>query len=343
MLEAKINKNQSLSILYSLRSILKMGNSLPNAIKLLSQVEKGVIKQVLSKVTYLIFDANVYPEDALARFNIISKTEVFILRNSLDAKEAFTNIIQMREVSNRFEKSLLSLLGFPMIAVIIGLLIAYFAQPTFYTMVNTLVKQVSITKGVDISSDVDLMWYLQDRNLDFIILVGYILLVISLITLYLYLLEYKPNTLYKIFTLKAYDDVPYILMMMNNLHKAGYDPKKIFSILEQTSIKKGWKSLFTILKKEAIEGGRLYVVFERFGFPQDIVLILKSSEIGKSFWDNMDSLIDYVNDTNKQKNEMIKKIFGNASTIIGFSIVIYFTVGLFMAMLSLQSVSTALM
>ena len=343
MLEAKINKNQSLSILYSLRSILKMGNSLPNAIKLLSQVEKGAIKQVLSKVVYLIFDANVYPEDALARFNIISKTEVFILRNSLDAKEAFTNIIQMREISNRFEKSMITLLAFPLIAVIIGLLIAYFAQPTFYNMVDTLVKQVSITKGVDISDDVNLMWYLQDRNLDFMLLIGYITLIISLISLYLYLLEYKPNTLYRLFTLKAYDDVPYILMMMNNLHKAGFDPKKIFSILEKTSIKKGWISLFSMLKNESLEGRRLYVVFEKFGFPQDIVLILKSSEIGKSFWDNMDSLIDYVNETNKQKNEMIKKVFGNVSTIVGFSIVIYFTVGLFMAMFSLQSVSTALM
>ncbi len=343
MLEAKINKNQSLSILYSLRSILKMGDSLPNAIKLLSQVEKGAVKQVLSKVVYLIFDANVYPEDALERFGIISKTEVFILRNSLDAKDAFSNIIQMREVSNRFEKSMMTLLGFPVIAVVIGLLIAYFAQPTFSSMVNTLVKQVSVTKGVDISDDVQLMWYLKDQNLDFILLVGYIILIISLISLYLYLLEYKPSSLYKVFKLKAYDDVPYLLMMMNNLHKAGFDPKRIFDILAKTSIKKGWVSLFTLLEKEATQGGKLYTIFERYGFPQDIVLILKSSEIGKSYWDSMDSLIEYVNETNKQKNEMLKKVFGNVATVVGFSIVIYFTVGLFMAMFSLQSISTALM
>jgi len=343
MLEAKINKNQSLSILYSLRSILKMGDSLPNAIKLLSQVEKGVIKQQLSKVVYLIFEANVYPEDALERFNIISKTEVFILRNSLDAKDAFSNIIKMREVSNRFEKSMMTLLGFPVIAVVIGLLIAYFAQPTFSDMVNTLVKQVQITKGVDISKDVELMWYLQSQSFDLMLLVGYIALVISLVLIYLYLLEYKPSALYKIFKLKAYDDVPYLLMMMNNLHKAGYDPKRIFEILAKTSLKKGWVPLFNLLEKESVAGGRLYTIFERYGFPQDIVLILKSSEIGKSYWDSMDALIEYVNDTNKQKNEMLKKVFGNVATVIGFSIVIYFTVGLFMAMFSLQSVSTSLM
>ena len=57
----------------------------------------------------------------------------------------------------------------------------------------------------------------------------------------------------------------------------------------------------------------------------------------------MDSLIDYVNETNKHKNEMIKRLFGNVSTVVGFGIVIYFTVGLFMAMFSLQSVSTSLM
>ena len=343
MLEAKLNKNQTLSILYSLRSILKLGNSLPNAIKLLSQVEKGTTKQVLHKVVYLIFNANIYPEEALARFNIITKTEVFILKNSLDAKEAFSNIIQMREVSNRFEKNMITLLGFPVIAVIIGLLIAYFAQPTFSNMVNTLVKQVQITKGVDISNDVELMWYLKSQSFDMMLLIIYITIVISLILIYLYLLEYKPNVLYKMFKLKAYDDIPYLLMMMNNLHKAGFDPRKIFEILSKTSMKKGWVSLFELLKKKTKEGGKLYTIFERYGFPNDIILILKSSEIGKSYWDNMDSLIEYVNETNKQKNEMLKRIFGNTSTVIGFSIVIYFTVGLFMAVFSLQSVSTALM
>lgn len=343
MLNAKINKTQSLGILYSLRSILKMGHSLPNAIKLLSQVEKGNVQAVLTKVTYLIFDANLYPEEALARYGIISKTEIFILKNSLDAKSAISNIIQMREISNRFEKSMLSLLGFPVIAVVIGLLIAYFAQPTFYDMVNTLVKQVSVTKGIDISQDVELMWYLRDRNFDMLLLISYVTTVIGLIILYLYLLEYKPQVLYKIFNLKAYDDIPYLLMTMNNLHKAGYDPKTLFDILIRTSIKKGWVSLFVLLEKEATRGGRLYSVFEKYGFPQDIILILKSAEIGKSFWDTMDSLIEYVNETNKHKNEMIKRLFGNVSTVVGFSIVIYFTVGLFMAMFSLQSVSTSLM
>lgn len=343
MINAKINKTQSLGILYSLRSILKMGHSLPNAIKLLSQVEKGNVQVVLTKVVYLIFDANLYPEEALARYGIISKTEIFILKNSLNAKDAISNIIQMREISNRFEKSMLSLLGFPVIAVVIGLLIAYFAQPTFYDMVNTLVKQVSVTKGIDISQDVELMWYLQDRNFDMLLLVGYVTTVVGLIILYLYLLEYKPQVLYKIFTLKAYDDIPYLLMTMNNLHKSGYDPKTLFDILVRTSIKKGWVPLFVLLEKEATRGGRLYSVFEKYGFPQDIILILKSAEIGKSFWDTMDSLIDYVNETNKHKNEMIKRLFGNVSTVVGFGIVIYFTVGLFMAMFSLQSVSTSLM
>lgn len=343
MFEPKINKNQSLSILYSVRSILKMGHSLPNALKLLSEVEKGTVKAILSKVVYLIFDANVYPEDALSRYNIISKTEIFILRNSLDSKDALANIIQMREVSNRFEKSMMALLGFPVIAVIIGLLIAYFAQPTFYDMVYSLVQQVTITKGVDISDDVQLMWYLQDQDFDMFLLIGYIITIISLISLYLYFLEYKPSVLYKIFSLKAYDDVPYLLMMINNLHKAGFDPKRIFDILAKTSIKKGWVGLFTQLEKEATRGGSLYKIFELYGFPQDIILILKSSEIGKSFWDSMDPLIEYVNETNKHKNEMLKKVFGSVATVVGFGIVIYFTIGLFMAMFSLQSISTSLM
>jgi type II secretory pathway component PulF len=340
---AKLNKNQSLGVLYSLKSILRIGHSLPNALKLLAQVEKGAVQKALEKVVHLIFENNVYPEEALEKFKIISRTEVHIIKNSTDAKEALHNIIEMREVSSRFEKSMASLLGFPVVAVVIGLIIAYAAQPTFFNMVNTLVKQVEVTKGVDISHEVDLMWYLQDRNFDMILLIVYVSVVFALIATYVYLNEHKPNVIYKIFNLKAYDDVPFILMMMYNLNRSGLDPKRIFGILSNTSPKKGWISLFNALEQKSIQGERLYEVFDAYGFPKDIIIILKSSEIGRTFWDNMESLIGYVKETNDHKNDMIKKLYGNVSTIVGYSIVIYFTVGLFMAMFSLQSISTSLM
>ena len=338
-----VNKQQSLGILYSLRSILKIGHSMPNAISLLAQVEKGHLQKVLNQVKYLIFKANIFPEDALERFKILTRTEVYILKNSTNPKEAIGNIIEMREISSRFEKSMVSLLAFPIIGVIIGLTIAYFAQPTFYDMVNTLVKQVELTKGVDVGSEVDLMWYLQSQSFDLMLLIAHVSIVVSLVMLYMYLIEYKPHIIYKMFPLKAYDDIPFILMMMNNLHRTGLDPNRIFIILEETAMKKGWLGLFRSLGQRTKRGEHLYDVFEKYGFPNDVILILKSAEIGRTFWDNMDSLLEYVKENNEFKNEMIKKVFGSVSTIIGFGIIIYFTIGLFMAMFSLQSISTALM
>jgi hypothetical protein len=101
--------------------------------------------------------------------------------------------------------------------------------------------------------------------------------------------------------------------------------------------------LFRNLEYKSSKGEKLYEVFDTYGFPKDIIIILKSSEIGRTFWDNMDSLIAYVRETNEHRNEMIKKIYGNVSTIVGYGTIIYFTVGLFMAMFELQGISTSLM
>ena len=56
----KLNKNQSLGILLSLKSILRIGHSLPNAIKLLAQVEKGTSQKALNRIVIAIFEHNIY-------------------------------------------------------------------------------------------------------------------------------------------------------------------------------------------------------------------------------------------------------------------------------------------
>jgi type II secretory pathway component PulF len=340
---SKVTKKQSLGVVYSLRSILRIGHSVPSAISLLRQVEKGQLKKVLTQIEYLIYKSNVYPEEALARFGIISRTEVFMLKNATNAQNALSDIITMREMSSRFEKNMGGLLGFPALAVLIGLTIAYFAQPTFYNMMDSMARQVKAAKSIEINGAADLMWYLQDQDFDLLLMILYAFSVAFLLLLYKYLIEYRPNVIYRTMTLKAYDDVPFILMMMNNLHNVGLDPNRIFQILETTSTKKGWIPLFRSLGMRSKKGEHLYPVFESFGFPRDIVLILKSSEVSRTFWDSMDSLIEYAKENNEIKNAMFKKMFGGLSTILGYGIIIYFVFGMFMAMFSLQSLATTMM
>jgi type II secretory pathway component PulF len=145
------------------------------------------------------------------------------------------------------------------------------------------------------------------------------------------------------FKLKSYDDIPIILMLIHNLQKVGLDQVRVFRILKEASPRAGWVKLFDGLEKQAIAGNYIYTVFEKYNFPRDVLLVLKSAEVSKTFWDNMGLLIDYVQDTNKAKHKSIMSMLGGFSTVTGFMIILYFVSGLFMAMFSLQNLSMAMM
>jgi type II secretory pathway component PulF len=132
-------------------------------------------------------------------------------------------------------------------------------------------------------------------------------------------------------------------MLIYNLQKVGLDQVRVFNILKESSPRVGWIKLFDGLEKEAKEGRNIYVIFERYHFPKDVILVLKSAEVSKTFWDNMKALIEYVQDTNAGKHKSLKSIFGGLTTVSGFMIILYFVSGLFMAMFSLQNLSMAMM
>jgi len=338
-----LSKNVSNGILRSFISLIKVGNSLPSAIEILIQVEKGSIKKVLEKVHNSITKQDVSIGEALKKEGIIAGSEVFVIEKATSSQEAITSILAIRELQGSFEKTMLSLFTFPLLAVIIGLTIAHLAQPTFHDMVYSLVDQVRVTKGIDVSDQTGLMWYLEDKDITINILIIYICSLIILISTYFYYLKYKPETIYKIMPLKAYDDVPVILMLIYNLQKVGLDQVRVYNTLKNSSPRIGWVKLFDGLEKEAIEGRMIFTVFERYYFPKDVILVLKSAEVSKTFWDNMDILIEYVQNTNKDKHKSLMSIFGGMSSVAGFMIILYFVSGLFMAMFSLQSLAMAMM
>lgn len=339
----KLSQKQSSRILRSFQSLIKVGNSLPSAIDVLSQVEKGNNKKLLEKVYYAITHLDFSIGDALEKEGIIRNNEVLLIDRSTSAGDAIESILAVRELSGNFETTLLKLFAFPLLAVIIGLTIAHLAQPTFHDMVYSLVDQVKFAKGLDVSDQTDLMWYLDNSHITSLILKVYSISLIIIIATYFYYLEYKPEIIYKVLPLKAYDDVPYILMLIYNLQKVGFDQVRIFQMLKDSSPRKGWVRLFDLLEREANNGKYIFTVFEKYSFPKDVILVLKSAEVSKTFWDNMPILVEYVKDTNKAKHSFLMGTFGGLSSIFGFLIILYFVSGLFMAMFSLQNLAMAMM
>jgi hypothetical protein len=343
MTKNKISKSVSTGLLRSLKSLIKVGNSVPNALGVLIQVEKGRSKKILEKIHYNIVQNDTSIGKALELEGVIDGSEVFIIDNSPNSIEAIDAILSIRELGGNFEKTMLKLFAFPVLAVILGLTIAYMAQPTFSDMVLSLAEQVKVTKGIDVSEQAKLMWYLESRTITMQFLQIYITFWVIFIVSYFYYLEYKPNVIYKVFGLKAYDDVPFILMLMHNLQRAGLDQVRIFEMLKNSSPKKGWVSLFGLLEIEARAGRPIYTIFESYSFPKDVVLVLKSAEVSKTFWDNIGGLVEYVKDTNTNKHKMLNSMLGGLGSIGGFMIILYFVSGLFMAMFSLQSLAMSLM
>jgi hypothetical protein len=343
MSKKTINIELSNSILRSFVSLIKVGNSLPSALNILIQVENGKSKKILERVYYNIIELDLTIGKSFEKEGLISSSEVFVIDNSTSGLESVESILSIRNFSGSFEKTILKLFAFPSIAVVIGLLIAYFAQPTFSDMITSLVEQVKVTKGIDVSGQSELMWYLKDRDSTKILLLIYVLFISSIISLYFYYLKYNPKIIYKLLPLKAYDDVPYILMLIYNLQKAGLDQVRVYKLLKESSPKIGWVKLFDGLEKEAVAGKMIYTVFEKYAFPRDVTIVLKSAEISRTFWDNMKALIAYVHDTNNSKHKTILSMFGGFSSVLGFMIILYFVSGLFMAMFSLQNLSMAMM
>lgn len=338
----KLPTKSSTAILRSFESLIKVGNSIPSAIEVLVQVESGRTKRILEKVHYSITKQDISIGKALEKEGIIQDTEVVVIDKSTNALEAVKSIIAIRDLSGNFEKTMLRLFAFPVIAVVIGLGIAYAFQPTFYDMVYNLIAQVKVAKGIDLSDEVSLMWYLENRDRNLYIVVSYISLLTIIISLYFYNLRYKPESIYKTLPLKAYDDVPYILMLIYNLQKVGLDQVRVFRLLRESSPRIGWIKLFDLLEKEAVAGRYIYTIFDRYHFPKDVVLVLKSAEVSKTFWDNTEVLVTYVRETNSNKHKNIHALFGGLSTVLGFLIILYFVVGLFMAMFELQNLAMSL-
>jgi hypothetical protein len=338
-----ISKEQSNSILYSILALLKIGHSLPFCIEVLLQVEKGSLKKRYERIHYSIVKQDIPISQALAKEGILKNLEIVILDNSLNSIDAINSILEIRELSTNFEKTVLKLFTFPCIAFVIGLLIVYIAQPIFYDMVTTLVQQVEISRGIKLGDEASLMWYLEDRQLVLNIIKIYIFFIVFLIILYFYLREYYPDIIYKLIPLKSLDDIPLILMLMNNLQKSGLAQDRILRTLKEQSPKKGWIRLFSALLEENLHGNTIYNIFQGYGFPKNITAILKSSEISKTFWDNMYKLVRYIIEINLSRHKMINKTFGFMSTVCGFLIILYFLMGLFMAMFKLQSISMSIM
>ena len=154
MFGSKLNSIESTSVLMAMRASLGLGLSPQEAIELQAESQSGKIGKVLSTVSFLVNKKEKKLADTLYRFGILSLEEKYVLENSGNrTKETINDIIDMREMKGRFDKTLLSMIWFPIVSVIIGATLVLMLYPKFIGPYHSLLKMAEY-KGVTMSDKV---------------------------------------------------------------------------------------------------------------------------------------------------------------------------------------------
>ncbi len=343
--QKKISKRDSLTILKSIRALTRLGYSFAEAIKIQNTIEEGANKKIFNHIVLQIDVNNIPIEDVLLKYGVIGNSEYLILQNSKDIKQSLDNIIQIRSISNNFLKTITKLFVFPFVGLIVGLLVVHLLLPVIKKPVDELIQIAKIKHGVEIDSTLGIpkaFFYIQHPEWTYYIFGSIVIIILISIFAFKHYSQNNPSVLYKILPLKAYDDLPYIFILMRSLNKGGLDMYSIATILEKSKLNKGWKKFFKTIRKQVDDNKPLYVVFQKFNFPKQIYVILKTAESSKSFWETFDETIKYTEEMNKIKNEFLLNNFKGISVIVGYSFIIYFLLGVVLLMFSMQNVVTAL-
>jgi len=344
MFEKKLSKRESTALLLSIESQLFMGASLPVALKNLAKIEKKEKrKSILQRIIHFIYSKNMPPEEALFLTKVINGVEKQILEKTQSTRAGIEEIVKLRDMSKGFEKTMFKIFTFPILALPIGLMIDFFIQPQFYEMYISLIKQVIVLKNIDLSKDIQLMWYLMDRMLLVKIGVTYTLGVIGMLYMYYHYATKKPEVLYRVIPLKSYDDIPLILFLLKSLKDSGLSVAQSLKILStEKDFSIGLRKMYSKMSY-AIEANRpLYEALEKLHFPTEIMIWIQTAEMSGTLWDKMDKIIDFVNKRNKQKLSFVEAILQAPMTILGYVIVIYFIIGLFFSIFVLQRIAMSL-
>lgn len=341
----KFNQLDSSSIILSLLGFMRLGNSLYNSLLLQEEIETGKSKKFLGEVNVMAKKPKAEIPNLLLQYDIIDESERLILLKSKDTKESLEYIIKMRSLAKNYDKTVISLLFFPIIAMYLGLGIVKFVLPTISAPIFDLIKVAEIKKGVNLEETLNIhpaFFYIHHPEYIDYIAIGFTILLAILFGLFKHLEKNNPTVLYKVSPLKSFDDIPYIFILMRALNKGGMDIYSIADTLYKSNLNRGWKIFFLRIKNSINANKKIYTVFDNFGFPKKLSVVIKASEASKSFWDNFDNMIEFAITTNIDKNNEILRRYKGLANMLGYTIVIYFILGILLLSMSMQNIITAM-
>ncbi len=339
----KINKDSSTSILRGIQSLMPLGYSILQSLYIQRDIEEGKNKKVIEQAVNLVSKKNVDLEKALLQVGLISEEEKMILTYSKDTKVSIDYIVELRDLSKNFNKTFLRLVFFPILALYIGVLVVNTILPIMRKPIDELLEIIKISKGVDMSNSLNIpsiFFFVENPDLFNLIMIIFTIVLILSFVAFFYYEKNDPSKIYRIFPLKAYDDIPYVFTLMRSLNVSGKDFYTISKDLSKSKINKGWRKLFSNIQKKIENNTPFFQSFKEFNIPKQIYIIVKISEASKALWDNLERTIVYAKKVNVDANADIIRKYGSLSTILSYIIIIYFLIGVLFLMLNIQTIAS---
>jgi hypothetical protein len=276
-------------ILLTIRGYSMLGTSLPEAFKILAEIEKDKkFLRVYRLITYQIHKKGEDPSDAMINLKIVNAFEAFILKNSLSTRDAVDNILYIRNNGSLYEKKLVTMFIGPAIWFFTTLLSLPSLSTKILSTEQELIKTLKLQQGIDITGQLQLPVWVGIPMLDIAIYSSFALFVSSII-LYIYYDKTNPFKLYTIFRGKAYSDIAIFLNILNILKQTGKDTKLVINTLIKSNNFKRELKLLVLLSNTR----NMSDIFKKFNYPIDILYFINMGEKNKMLWTTMEEIISF--------------------------------------------------
>lgn len=279
---------------------------------------KKRIRDILNKMNNDIKDGSLEVSEAFEFYGLLNSTESVKYNSSNKyAYEALKSIFDERKYSSRFEPTLVWFF----VKVLIAMAVVVIAVFYFEDDIKSELIERYLVNGI--SNPQEALPFIVKESMNNL----YILILISIFfagIVFWYKKQYKNNRklIYKLFPLKAYDDMPIMFETMKNFFKTKKEHTAVFQEMRNLSCYSGLSKMFEDLRESSLDSdGTFYDIFEEHKFPKDICVLVQVNESGE-FLDNLDGIIEYAKEQGNEKFILFKGLFKFLGTYVPLFIIL---------------------
>ena len=334
----ELTKNASNMILAKIASYQDLSYSIKQALSIISQnySTKSTIYKVLTRILTDEAENSMPIDYAMEKRGLIDNIERLILHSNTDKKMAIVNILEQRNDSNKYEKTIQSLFVFPYLLLLLSTIAVTIIQPK----IIAFIEKINIEQNITI--DLTNFWFLQTQFslLFFMFIVTAILSIIY--ASYRYGLNYNYKYLFAnpLTKLKAYEEIPRLLFIIYSIKQGGVNLNNTLILINKEQVQKSIIRLNQLMMSYTNQFQvPISKALSEIDTPNEITTLIEASEINSTLWDNVHKYIHFFKQQSKTYNQYVSTYLKPITTILAWCIPLYFVVNFF---LLIQEIMTSI-